>query len=70
MFKIQKLEQANSKGNNIPRTVRFPQDLFEDYNRVASETNNSFNSLVIAALRYAYSNLEIEDNFTNKKDNK
>lgn len=62
MFKIQKIEKVNKQDANIPRTIRFPEDIFNEYNKIANETGVSFNSLVISALRYAYKNLEIEDN--------
>ena len=62
MFKIQKIEKVNKQDANIPRTIRFPEDIFNEYNKIATETGVSFNSLVISALRYAYKNLEIEDN--------
>lgn len=62
MFKVQKIDKANKKGANIARTVRFPEDLFEAYNKLSEETGISFNSLVLSAMRYAYKDLEIEDN--------
>ncbi len=62
MFKIQKLDKVNKSNANIPRTIRFPQDLFDDYNSLAKETGISFNSLVLSAMRYAYKDLEIDDN--------
>ena len=62
MFKIQKIDKANKQSANIARTIRFPEDLFNDYNKLAEDTGVSFNSLVLAAMRYAYNDLEIEDN--------
>lgn len=62
MFKIQKIDKVNKQSANIARTIRFPEDLFEEYNKVSAETGVSFNSLVIEALRYALKDLEIEDN--------
>ena len=62
MFKIQKIDKVNKQNANIPRTIRFPEDVFNEYNKIANETGVSFNSLVISALRYAYKDLEIEDN--------
>lgn len=70
MFKIQKLDKANKQGANIPRTIRFPEDLFNDYNKLAEDTGVSFNSLVLTAMRYAYDHLEIEDNSKSKKSKK
>lgn len=68
MFKIQKLDKVNKQNANIPRTIRFPEDLFNDYNKLSQDTGVSFNSLVLSAMRYAYKNLQIEDNskFKNK----
>lgn len=62
MFKIQKVDKINKSSANIPRTIRFPEDLFNDYNKLSEETGVSFNSLVLEAMRYAYKNLEIESN--------
>lgn len=62
MFKIQKVDKINKASANIPRTIRFPEDLFNDYNKLSEETGVSFNSLVLEAMRYAYKNLEIESN--------
>lgn len=70
MFKIQKIDKANKQGANIARTRRFPEDLFNDYNKLALETGQSFNSLVLSAMRYAYKDLQIEDNIKYNKDNK
>ena len=67
MFKIQKLDKVNKQNANIPRTIRFPEDLFNDYNNLAQETGVSFNSLVLSAMRYAYKDLQIEDNSKKKK---
>lgn len=62
MFKIQKVDKINKSSANIPRTIRFPEDLFNDYNKLSDDTGISFNSLVLEAMRYAYKNLEIESN--------
>ncbi len=67
MFKVQKVEKVNKQNANIPRTIRFPEDLFNDYNKLAQETGVSFNSLVLSAMRYAYKDLQIEDNSKTKK---
>ncbi len=67
MFKIQKLDKVNKQNANIARTIRFPEDLFNDYNKLAQETGVSFNSLVLSAMRYAYKDLQIEDNSKSKK---
>ena len=62
MFKIQNIDKANKQIANIPRTIRFTEDIFNDYNKLSEETGISFNSLVLEALKYAYNNLKIEDN--------
>lgn len=67
MFKIQKLDKVNKQSANIPRTIRFPEDLYNSYNKLAQDTGVSFNSLVLSAMRYAYKDLEIEDISKNKK---
>jgi hypothetical protein len=67
MFKIQKLDKVNKQSANISRTIRFPEDLYNNYNKLAQDTGVSFNSLVLHAMRYAYNDLEIEDNSKNKK---
>lgn len=61
MFKIQKMDKNNKQDANIARTIRFPQDLFDDYTELAQNSGHSFNSLVLSAMRYAYNNLEIDD---------
>ena len=66
MFKIQKIDKVKKSNANIPRTIRFPEDLFNDYSKLAEETGISFNSLVLSAMRYAYKDLEIEDTSNSK----
>lgn len=61
MFKIQKMDKNNKQDANIARTIRFPQDLFDDYTKLAQTSGHSFNSLVLSAMRYAYKDLEIDD---------
>ena len=62
MFKIQKINKANKESANIPRTIRFTEDLFDEYNEISHQTGVSFNSLVLEAMRYALKDLKIEDN--------
>ena len=64
MFKIKK------EGANIPRTIRFTEELFEQYTELSKETGVSFNELVLRAMKYAYKDLIIEDNDTKKDDKK
>ena len=61
MFKVHKLSKAGKDSANISRTIRFTEDLFDEYNRIADETGVSFNSLVLSAMKYALNNLEIVD---------
>lgn len=64
MFKIKK------EGANIPRTIRFTEELFDQYTELSKETGVSFNELVLRAMKYAYKDLIIEDNDTKKDDKK
>lgn len=57
MFKIIK-PFANA---NIPRTIRFTEDLFEELNRMAQENDVSFNMLVLQCCRYALDNMVQKD---------
>lgn len=57
MFKI----NNEFKGANIPRTIRFTDEIFEELNKVADENEVSFNLLVLQCCKYALDNLE-EDN--------
>lgn len=67
MFKIQKIDKVNKQQANIPRTIRFPEDVFNNYNKLSQDTGISFNSLVISAMKYAYKDLKVEDSLDNKK---
>ena len=58
MFKVTKIEKMNKTKANIPMTVRFPEEIYNEYKKLSEESNQSFNSLVISALRYALENLE------------
>lgn len=69
MFKIQKIDKVNKASANVARTIRFPEDLFDEYNKISDDTGVSFNSLVIEAMRYVLNDLEIEEN-NNKGNNK
>ena len=58
MFKVNKIENINKSEANLPMTVRFPEDIYNEYKKLSQETNQSFNSLVISALRYSLHNLK------------
>ena len=46
------------KNANIPRTIRFTEQLFEQLNKVAAENDVSFNLLVLQCCRYAMDNMK------------
>ncbi len=52
-FSLKKQEYAN-------RTLRFPVELLEELNCVASQTNMSLNHVVMECCEYALKNLEID----------
>ena len=56
-FKVEKIEKAN-KASNRPVTVRFPEDIYKEYKKLSKESNQSFNGIVISALRYCLDNME------------
>lgn len=58
MFKVLKIEKINKTKANVPMTVRFPEDIYNEYKKLSDDSGQSFNSLVISALRYSLSNLE------------
>ena len=58
MFKVTKIEKINKSKANMPMTVRFPEDIYNEYKKLSIESNQSFNSLIISALRYSLENLE------------
>lgn len=57
MFKV----QPHSKSANIPRTIRFSEDLFAKLQEVSQKKNISFNALVLQCCQYALDNLEKEE---------
>ena len=57
MFKI----ENELKSANIPRTVRFTENLFETLNNVAQKNNVSFNLLVLQCCKYALENFDEEN---------
>ena len=56
MFKIDK----ELKSANTPRTIRFPEHMFEKLNTIAAENDISFNLLVLQCCKYAIDNMEEE----------
>ena len=53
MFKVEK----DLKNANLPRTIRFTEDMFEKLNEIASQNNISFNLLVLQCCKYALDNM-------------
>jgi predicted HicB family RNase H-like nuclease len=53
MFVIQK----NPPSANVPRNIRFTEELFDELNKAAVENDVSFNSLVLQCCRYALDEL-------------
>ncbi len=43
---------------NVPRTIRFTQEIFDKLLQVSGKTGLSFNSLVLQCCEYALQNLE------------
>ena len=54
MFQIEK----ELRGANLPRTIRFPEPLFEELGKVAQQNGVSFNLLVLQCCKYALAHLE------------
>ena len=46
------------KGANIPRTIRFTEEIFYELNKIATENDVSFNLLVLQCCKYAIENSE------------
>lgn len=66
-FKIRRIDKSNKQNANSSRTIRFPDDLLEEYTNLAKNTGHSFNSLVLSAMRYALEHLEIDDGLLKNK---
>lgn len=58
MFKVNRIEKINKSKANVSITVRFPEDIYNVYKKLSEESNQSFNSLVISAMRYSLDNLD------------
>lgn len=54
------------KNANIPRTIRFTENLFEQLNTIASENDVSFNLLVLQCCQYAIDHMK--DNQKNDQE--
>jgi len=51
---------------NVPRTIRFTEQLFEDLNEAAAMHEVSFNSLVLQCCRYALDQAEMKSEIIEK----
>lgn len=58
MFEIKKIEKINKRKANKPLTIRLPEDMYEQYKYLSNHSNQSMNSLFVAALRYALNNMK------------
>lgn len=54
-----------SKESNVPKTVRFPESLYNDIDKIVREANKnkktkeySFNGFVVSACQYAMENMK------------
>ena len=54
MFKV----KNDFKSANIPRTIRFTEEIFDQLNKIAAENDVSFNLLVLQCCKYAIENSE------------
>lgn len=54
MFRI----QNDFKNTNLPRTIRFTEELFERLNKTAAANGVSFNALVLQCCKYALDDME------------
>lgn len=62
MFKVEK----SLSRPNIPRTIRFNEELFESLSQISANENISFNALVLQCCQYALNHYEC---FNEKKEN-
>ena len=57
MFKV----VNDFKGANIPRTIRFTEEIFAELNKIAADNEVSFNLLVLQCCKYAIENSEYSE---------
>ena len=57
MFEIEK----GFYNANIPRTIRFTEDLFEELNQISADNNISFNLLVLQCCKYALNHIKTDN---------
>ena len=46
---------------NVPRTIRFTEELFDELNELVEKKGISFNKLVLQCCRYALDHLQEEE---------
>jgi predicted HicB family RNase H-like nuclease len=56
MFDIKKY--AKKKNNNVSRTVRFPDEIFDEINELSAKNNISVNSFIVACVKYSIENMK------------
>ncbi len=64
MFQI----ENELRGANLPRTIRFPEPLFEELSEIAQQNRISFNLLVLQCCKYALTHMEQEAPQTGSKE--
>ena len=57
MFKI----NNEFKNANVPRTIRFTENLFSQLDKLAQKNDISFNLLVLQCCKYALDSIEAEE---------
>lgn len=50
------------KNANVPRTIRFTENMFEKLNQLSFDNDISFNLLVLQCCQYAIENMEMKEN--------
>lgn len=53
------------KNANVPRTIRFTENMFETLNQLAADNDISFNLLILQCCQYAIDNMN-DSNKNNK----
>lgn len=58
LFQVSKIEKIDKKEANKPLTLRLPEDIYIRYKTLSKHSNQSMNSILVSALRYALNHLE------------
>ena len=56
MFDVKNYQKQ--KNSNISRTIRFPEELFDQVNKLSAKNNISFNSFVLSCIKYSIDNMK------------